>query len=64
VLNKAVDVAIQLNGARGYSKDTVLEWIYRYARQARIVDGSSEVHKMILSKSFIDMGNDFWRWDT
>ena len=31
-LHKAADVAIQLNGARGYSKDTVLEWIYRYAR--------------------------------
>ena len=41
VLHKAVDTAIQLNGARGYSKDTVLEWIYRYARQARLVDGAS-----------------------
>ncbi|UUZ67335.1 acyl-CoA dehydrogenase family protein [Polaromonas sp. P2-4] len=30
-LHKAVDTAIQLNGARGYSKDTPLEWIYRYA---------------------------------
>jgi len=27
-LHKAVDTAIQLNGARGYSKDTVLEWMY------------------------------------
>ncbi|MCC2113289.1 MAG: acyl-CoA dehydrogenase family protein, partial [Hyphomicrobiales bacterium] len=35
-LHKAADVAIQLNGARGYSEDTVLEWIYRYARQARL----------------------------
>jgi hypothetical protein len=34
-LHLAVDTALQLNGARGYSKDTVLEWIYRYARQAR-----------------------------
>ena len=31
-LHQAADAAIQLNGARGYSKDTVLEWIYRYAR--------------------------------
>ena len=44
VLHQAVDTAIQLNGARGYSKDTPLEWIYRYARQARLVDGASEVH--------------------
>jgi hypothetical protein len=33
--------------AHGYSKDTVLEWIYRYARQARLVDGASEVRKMV-----------------
>ena len=39
VLHLAADTAIQINGARGYSKDTVLEWIYRYARQARLVDG-------------------------
>ena len=31
-LHQAADVAIQLNGARGYSKDTILEWIYRSAR--------------------------------
>ena len=30
-LFKAVDTAIQLCGARGYSKDTVLESICRYA---------------------------------
>ena len=61
-LHKAVDTAIQLNGARGYSKDTVLEWIYRYARQARLVDGASEVHKMVLARSYRRDGADFWRW--
>ena len=29
-LHQAADVAIQLQGARGYSKDTIVEWIYRY----------------------------------
>ncbi|MDJ0686603.1 MAG: acyl-CoA dehydrogenase family protein [Alphaproteobacteria bacterium] len=61
-LHKAVDTAIQLNGARGYSKDTVLEWIYRYARQARLVDGASEVHKMVLNRFYAAEGADFWRW--
>ncbi|ROO29564.1 acyl-CoA dehydrogenase family protein [Salinisphaera japonica] len=61
-LHKAVDTAIQLNGARGYSKDTVLEWIYRYARQARLVDGASEVHKMVFSKTLMAEGTDFWHW--
>jgi len=61
-LHKAADTAIQLCGARGYSKDTVLEWIYRYARQARLVDGASEVHKMVLAKTYLAEGSDFWRW--
>jgi acyl-CoA dehydrogenase len=62
VLHKAVDTAIQLCGARGYAKDTLLEWIYRYARQARLVDGASEVHKMVLARVFLDQDRDFWRW--
>ncbi len=63
VLHHAVDVAIQLNGARGYSKDTILQWIYRYARQARLVDGASEVHRMVLARFVMEEGADFWRWD-
>lgn len=61
-LHRAVDTALQLCGARGYSKDTVLEWMYRYARQARLVDGASEVHKMVLSRAFMAEGMDFWTW--
>jgi acyl-CoA dehydrogenase len=61
-LHQAADVAIQLNGARGYSKDTILEWIYRYARQARLVDGASEVHNMVLARLMKDEGRDFWTW--
>ncbi len=62
-LHKAVDTAIQLNGARGYSKDTVLEWIYRYARQARLVDGASEVHKGVLARFLAQERDGFWQWD-
>jgi acyl-CoA dehydrogenase len=61
-LHKAVDTAIQLLGARGYSKDTKLDWMYRYARQARLVDGASEVHKMVLSRFLMKEGQDFWQW--
>ena len=62
VIHKASDMAVQLCGARGYSKDTVLEWIYRYARCARLVDGASEVHKMVLARAYAKQGNDFWSW--
>ncbi len=60
-LHKAIDTAIQLTGARGYSRDTILEWMYRYARQARLVDGASEVHKMVLARALLKEGRDFWR---
>ncbi|MGI9437404.1 MAG: acyl-CoA dehydrogenase family protein [Geminicoccaceae bacterium] len=63
LLHKAADVAIQINGARGYSKDTILEWIYRYARQARLVDGADEVHKMVLNRHLEKEGRDFYRWE-
>ncbi len=61
-LHLAADVAIQLQGARGYSKDTVVEWIYRYGRSARLVDGASEVHKMVLARFMREEGRDFWKW--
>jgi acyl-CoA dehydrogenase len=62
LLHKAADTAIQINGARGYSKDTVLEWIYRYCRQARLVDGTDEVHRMVLNRFLDKEGSNFWTW--
>jgi len=61
-LHLAIDSAIQLCGAKGYSKDMLLEWMYRYARQARLVDGASEVHEMVLARFFGEEGLDFWQW--
>ncbi len=61
-LHNAADTALQLLGAKGYSDDTVVEWIYRYARCARLVDGASEVHKMVLSRHYRKRGNGFWDW--
>jgi acyl-CoA dehydrogenase len=63
-LHRAADTGIQLCGARGYSKDTVLEWIYRYARQARLVDGASEVHRGVLAGFLLEERDAFWRWDS
>ncbi|MEO1471736.1 MAG: acyl-CoA dehydrogenase, partial [Pseudomonadota bacterium] len=61
-LHCAADDAIQVCGARGYSTDTVLEWIYRYARQARLVDGADEVHKMVIADAYAKEGPALWRW--
>ena len=61
-LYSTVDTAIQLMGARGYSKDEVLEWMYRYARLAHLADGTREVHMMVLSRFLVKEGSDFWAW--
>ena len=61
-LHKAADVAIQLQGARGFSQDSIAQWIYRSARSARLVDGASEVHMMVLARFMREEGRDFWQW--
>ncbi len=61
-LHQAADIAIRINGARGYSKDTIPEWIYRYARQPRLVDGADEVHRMALDRAPSGEGPGFRRW--
>jgi len=61
-LHQAVDISLQLCGARGYSKDTPLEWMYRYARQARLVDGASEVHRMVMARFLVQEGDRYWSW--
>jgi acyl-CoA dehydrogenase len=61
-LHRAADTALQLQGARGYSRDTPIEWIYRYARQARLVDGASEVHRMVLANAMRAEGIEFFEW--
>ncbi len=61
-LHRSVDTALQLLGARGYSKDTPIEWMYRYARQARLVDGASEVHRTVLANLLKREGAGFFAW--
>jgi acyl-CoA dehydrogenase len=61
-LHRAADTGIQLLGARGYSTDTPLEWIYRYARQARLVDGASEVHRNVIAGAWLADPDAFFAW--
>ena len=63
-LHRAADTALQLLGARGYSKDTPVEWMYRYARQARLVDGASEVHRMVIANFLRREGSEYFGWRT
>ena len=53
VLQKVVDCAIQVHGAKGITDDTILAAYYRHERAARIYDGADEVHKSSLARQII-----------
>ncbi|MGH2723413.1 MAG: acyl-CoA dehydrogenase family protein [Actinomycetota bacterium] len=52
-LGDIVDRAIQVHGSLGYSGDLPLEGFYRDARAARIYDGPSEVHRMVIARNLL-----------
>ncbi|HEO1787412.1 TPA: acyl-CoA dehydrogenase family protein [Acinetobacter baumannii] len=50
VLEKIVDMAIQLHGGAGVSRDTPLTGFFAQARSLRLADGPDEVHKGMIAK--------------
>jgi acyl-CoA dehydrogenase len=59
VLQRVVDRAIQVHGALGVSDDTVLSFMARHERAARIYDGPDEVHKSVVARHVLrDYGVD------
>ena len=58
ILGKIADRAVQLFGAMGYCKDFTLERIYRDCRVLRIYDGTSEIHRMVVSRGLMKKGVD------
>lgn len=48
------DLALQMHGGYGYIKEYPIERMYRDARITRIYEGTSEVQKMVISRSVID----------
>lgn len=59
---RAADRALQVLGGYGYLKDYASERYYRDARQLTLVEGTSEVHRIIISRALndglIDLGFD------
>ena len=47
---KVVDDAVQLFGAAGVVKGSVVERLYREVRALRIYEGTTEIHKLIIAK--------------
>jgi alkylation response protein AidB-like acyl-CoA dehydrogenase len=52
--NKVAYDALQILGAQGYMQDHPLERHYRDARQLTIVEGSSQIQRVVISRSMID----------
>ena len=50
VLEKVVDMAIQIHGGAGVSQDTPLTGFFAQARSLRLADGPDEVHKGMIAK--------------
>ncbi len=50
VLQQVVDMAIQIHGGAGVSRDTPLTAFFAQARSLRLADGPDEVHKGVIAK--------------
>lgn len=49
-LNRVADAAVQVHGGMGWCRDYPVERLYRDARVFRIIEGTDEVHRGIISK--------------
>jgi alkylation response protein AidB-like acyl-CoA dehydrogenase len=49
-MQHVVDRALQVHGGLGMTDDTILAFLYRHERAARIYDGTDEVHKISFGK--------------
>jgi acyl-CoA dehydrogenase len=50
---RVVDRMLQIHGGAGYAKDLPIERIYRDVRVQRIIEGTSEIQRMIIAKSLL-----------
>lgn len=52
---RAVDSALQVLGGLGYTRDVPVERLLREVRMYRIVDGTSEIQKVIVARTLLDL---------
>ena len=50
MVGRAADTAIQVHGGMGLTRELGLERIYRFVRIMRIVEGTSEIQRFLISK--------------
>lgn len=52
-LDKCVDIALQIHGGMGYSRELPIERIYRDSRINRVFEGTTEIQKMVIARDVI-----------
>jgi len=52
-LDRIVDMAVQIHGGMGYSRDLPIERFYRDSRINRIFEGTNEIQKMVIAKEVL-----------
>ena len=58
--NRVASNAIQILGAQGYMKDHPLERHYRDARQLMIVEGTSQIQRLVIARAMIQGEINYW----
>ncbi len=58
--NRVASDAIQILGAQGYMKDHPLERHYRDARQLMIVEGTSQIQRLVIARAMIQGDIAYW----
>ena len=53
-LGRAADRAVQIHGGMGLMRDYAVEGIHREARMTRIVEGTSEIQRLLIARGVLE----------
>ena len=58
-VSEVADMALQIHGGMGFSREFPIERFYRDARILRIFEGTSEIQKLVISRKSIKNNGDW-----